>query len=340
MGPRARPELNEEEKKMKSLKTGKSFRFAVAMMAAGSLAMAGVAQADEVVPGEAVIVGEEVVVVEEGCADCPVGNNGFISIAGGVDLYDKYFFRGITQQTAGLQAQPWAELSIQLVDNGNGPFQNVAIFAGTWASLNSKDLTFGNQDAPQNPSPLYELDLYVGVSASLGAGFTASVSYVNYLYPNLGVATIQEVDLGFSYDDSEALGAFAMSPYVLLAFEVANGVSGINADKNGSYLEIGAEPGYTFNQDGSTPVTVSAPIALGMAIGQDYFYRGDTLGFASIGGSISAPLSFIPAGYGDWSVWSGITGVWQSAGARASSRPGNGDNAWKPNFGGGISMEY
>ncbi len=326
---------------MKSLKTGKSFRFAVAMMAAGSLAMAGAAQADEVVPGEAVIVGEEIVVVEEGCADCPVGNNGFITIAGGVDLYDKYFFRGLTQQTAGLQAQPWAEIAIQLVDNGEGPFQNVSFFVGTWASLNSKDLGFGNLDATQNPAPLYELDLYVGVSASLGAGFTASVSYVNYLYPNNGFSTIQELDLGISFDDSEHLGAFALSPYALFAFEVAGGSSGINGNKNGSYLEIGAEPGYTFNEDGSTPITVSAPISMGMAIGEDYVYGGNTVGFASLGLAGSAPLSFVPAGYGDWSVWSGITGVWQSAGARATSRPGgDGHDAWKPNFGAGIAMEY
>lgn len=319
---------------MKNMKVSKSFRLAVAMMTAGSLALAGTAQADEVVPGEAIIVGEEIIVVEEGCADCPVGNNGFISIAGGVDLYDKYFFRGLTQQTGGLQAQPWAELSIQLVDNGEGPFQNVALFAGAWSSLNSKDLMQYNQDATQSPMPLYELDLYVGVSASLGAGFTASVSYVNYLYPNSGTTTIQELDLGLSYDDSEHLGAFALSPYVLLAFEVAGGGSGINGDKNGSYLEIGAEPGYTFNEDGSTPITVSTPIAFGMAIGEDYYYGGNTLGFASIGGSVSAPLSFIPAGYGDWSVWSGITGVWQAAGIRTA------DTAWKPNFGGGIAMEY
>lgn len=322
---------------MKNMKVSKSFRLAVAMMTAGSLALAGTAQADEVVPGEAIIVGEEIIVVEEGCADCPVGNNGFISIAGGVDLYDKYFFRGLTQQTGGLQAQPWAELSIQLVDNGEGPFQNVALFAGAWSSLNSKDLMLyddGNKEATQRPMPLYELDLYVGVSASLGAGFTASVSYVNYLYPNSGTTTIQELDLGLSYDDSEHLGAFALSPYVLLAFEVAGGGSGINGDKNGSYLEIGAEPGYTFNEDGSTPITVSTPIAFGMAIGEDYYYGGNTLGFASIGGSVSAPLSFIPAGYGDWSVWSGITGVWQAAGIRTA------DTAWKPNFGGGIAMEY
>ncbi|HAC80035.1 MAG TPA: hypothetical protein DCG06_07050 [Deltaproteobacteria bacterium] len=334
MGPKARPELNEEKKKMKSLKTGKSFRFAVAMMAAGSLAMAGAAQADEVVPGEAVIVGEEIVVVEEGCADCPVGNNGFITIAGGVDLYDKYFFRGLTQQTAGLQAQPWAEIAIQLVDNGEGPFQNVSFFVGTWASLNSKDLGFGNLDATQNPAPLYELDLYVGVSASLGAGFTASVSYVNYLYPNNGFSTIQELDLGISFDDSEHLGAFALSPYALFAFEVAGGSSGINGNKNGSYLEIGAEPGYTFNEDGSTPITVSAPISMGMAIGEDYVYGGNTVGFASLGLAGSAPLSFVPAGYGDWSVWTGITGIWQAAAIRT------GGSDWKPNFGAGISMEY
>jgi hypothetical protein len=331
---RARPELNEEEMKMKSVKFGKSFRLAVAMMAAGSLAMAGVSQADEVVPGEAVIVGEEIVVVEEGCADCPVGNNGFITIAGGVDLYDKYFFRGLTQQTGGMQAQPWGELAIQLVDNGEGPFQNVSFFVGTWASLNTKDLMYANLPALETPTPLYELDIYLGVSASLGAGFTASVSYINYLYPNSDITTIQELDLGFSYDDSEHLGAFALSPYVLLAFEVAGGGSGINQDKNGSYLEIGAEPGYTFNEDGSTPVTVSAPIALGMAIGQDYYYGGDTLGFASIGGSVSAPLAFVPAGYGDWSVWTGITGVWQAATIRT------GGTGWKPNFGGGIAMEY
>ncbi len=73
---------------MKNMKVSKSFRLAVAMMTAGSLALAGTAQADEGVPGGGGIGGEGNIVVGEGCAGCPGGKNGFFRLRGGGCLYD------------------------------------------------------------------------------------------------------------------------------------------------------------------------------------------------------------------------------------------------------------
>jgi hypothetical protein len=305
----------------------KSARLTAALVAAGSLALVGVAQADVAAP-EAVIVGEEIVVVEAVvCADCPAGNNGMISISAGVDLYDKYFFRGYTQQTKGLQVQPWAELGIQLVDNGDGAFGDVSLFIGTWNSVTSSGLGFGDAEDTRSPANFYESDFYVGVSTSLGAGVSASASYIVYAYPSSG-GDIGEVDIALSYDDSEHLGNFALSPYVLFAFETSNSFT----DTDAGYFEFGIEPSYTLMENSDYPISISTPMALGVSMYEGY-YGDNTAGWGTVGGAVSVPLAFVPAGYGDWSASGGVYGIWQSAAIRSGS-------AWQPNVGMGISMAY
>ncbi|MFP6663439.1 MAG: hypothetical protein VCC00_04485 [Deltaproteobacteria bacterium] len=305
----------------------KSARLTAAFVAAGSLALVGVAQAD-VAAGDAVIVGEEVVVVEAvECADCAAGNNGMVSISAGVDFSDKYFFRGYTQQIAGLQVQPWAEIGIQLVDNGAGHFGDVSLFFGTWNSINTKgDEVLGGQ----SPHNWYESDFYAGISTSLGHGLSASVSYIAYTYPSTG-GDIGEIDIALSYDDSDLLGAFALSPYATFAFEIHRDQTAFEGN-NAGYFEFGIEPGCTVLENSDYPVSISTPVALGVSMYEGYFGDND-LGWGTVGAVASVPLAFVPAGYGDWSVAAGVYGIWQSAAIRTGS-------AWQPNFGMGISMDY
>lgn len=321
------------------IERSKSIRMAAALVAAGSLGLATVASADELAP-EAVIVGEEIAVVEAAaCPDCPAGNTGMISLAVGIDFYDKYFFRGYTQQADGLQTQPWAEVAIQLVDNGDKPFGDVSLFIGTWNSLNSRHHGFGDDPATTGPRNWYESDFYAGVGTSLGWGVSASVSYIAYMYPNNeGRAgegdTIGEIDLAFEYDDSEYLGDFALSPYALFAFEIHNG-TGTDSAGNSSeagYFEFGVEPGYTVLGDTDYPISLSVPMSLGVSM-YDMYYGDNDLGWAQLGGVVSVPLSFIPSSYGSWSVAAGVYGIWQSAAIRTGT-------AWQPNFGAGLSFDY
>lgn len=312
----------------------------VAVLAAGSLALAGAAQADEGA-GEAVIVGEEIAVVETtACPDCPAGNTGMISLAAGVDFADKYFYRGYTQQTSGVQIQPWAELDIQLT-NHEGPFGDLTLFVGVWNSINSKGagLFAGgvNQPSTQDPSNWYESDFYVGLATSLGAGVSASVSYVGVFYPSVGGDALPgdrgEIDLTLSYDDSDLLGDFSISPYVLFAFGIHNFNFATGGD--GGYVEIGGEPSYTIG-DGAYAPTLSLPFNIGFSLYDDYYGRND-VGWGQLGLAGSVPLGFVPASYGSWSASAGIYGIWQSAFVRDFA---GADRAWQPNFIFGISADY
>ena len=64
--------------------------------------------------------------------------------------------------------------------------------------------------------------------------------------PNDSFETIQEIAIKFKYDDSEMMGAWKLSPYVLVAFglddqaDFGNSINGNTDTDEGVYLEFGA----------------------------------------------------------------------------------------------------
>ncbi len=268
-----------------------------------SLAGAPAARAD-VVEAEEVIVGEEIIEVPA-CVDCPDKNAGRVNLSAGIDFTNAYFFRGILQERNGFIWQPYAELDFNLHE-GSDPFTNWELAVGIWNSVQSEQT--GAQ--PNHPAQWFELDGYVGLATNIYGELDTSLTYIAYSYPNGAFNTVQELDLALQFDDSEFLGAFSVQPSATFAFELdgSNGLSG----REGVYVELDAEPSYTFMQDSDYPVTLSAPLSLGLNISEYYDLAGnsETFGFLSFGVGVGVPLGFVPDNYGEWGVALGVSGYY------------------------------
>ncbi len=232
-------------------------------------------------------------------------NTGRLSISAGVDWTSAYFFRGIKQETEDLILQPYGELTFKLVENA-GALTSLSLTAGMWNSLHTGPSGSDSLTATE-PKVWYELDGYFKLSAVLLEDLTASVIYTAYLSPNNVFNTVQEVALGFSYNDAKLLGPFALNPSVLIAFEF-DGQADAGAQE-GVYAQIGIAPGYTFLADSAYPLTLSVPLAVGLSL-SDYYEFGtgsdDTFGYFSAGATLSVPLAFIPPEFGKWLVKGGV----------------------------------
>ncbi len=225
-------------------------------------------------------------------------NQGKISLSAGVDFSHAYYFRGILQTDKSFVAQPYADVTLNLYEGEQG-LNSVGATVGIWNSFHSR-----NTVAVSDPTAWYEADLYGGFTFGLFDKFEAGATYTAYISPNSAFSTVQEISFGFSFDDSDLLGAFALSPSVLLAVEV-KGQADAGADK-GVYLALGVEPGLTLIESEKYPVSLSFPLTLGLSL-SDYYEFGtgddDTFGYFDLGVALSVPLSFIPADYGSWEAY-------------------------------------
>jgi hypothetical protein len=214
----------------------------------------------------------------------------------GVDFTNAYIFRGIVQEDQGFIAQPWAELDYNLYSSETGFIRDVTIGAGVWNSFQSEE-TLANS----SPTWLYETDWYPVVYLTLPAGFSLSTIYYFYTSPNDAFSTVQELNLKLKYDDSEALGRFAMAPFVNLAIETHRTSF---APNEGVGVQLCVEPTlYSFEHD-RYPVTFTFPMELGLAI--DDYYEDATgsenvFGYFTWGVKASVPLAFMPKEPGAWS---------------------------------------
>ena len=242
---------------------------------------------------------------EKPAEEAKAPNTGRVSISAGVDWTSAYFFRGIKQETEDLILQPYGEISFKLVENA-GALTSLSLTAGIWNSLHT-GVTGSDSPIASDPKLWYELDGYFKLSAVVLEDLTAAVIYTAYMSPNDVFNTIQEIALGFSYNDGKLLGPFALNPSVLVAFEF-DGQADAGASK-GVYAQIGIAPGYTFLADSAYPLALSVPLAVGLSLG-DYYEFGtgsdDTFGYFSAGATLSVPLAFIPPEFGKWLVKAGV----------------------------------
>jgi hypothetical protein len=226
-------------------------------------------------------------------------NTGKLSLLIGNDITTAYFFRGILQERDGFITQPYGEVGIKLYES-EGLLSSFSLFGGVWNSIHSEQT-----GASASPEVLYETDWYGGAQAVFGA-LTTRASYVAYTSPNDAFATVQEFDLSGAYDDSAYLGAFALKPSVLLAFETENTAFGVD---EGIYVELGVAPGFNLNDSETYPVNLSFPMKLGLS-GDDYYEdatgNDETVGYFSGGLKLGVPLAFIPSDYGTWSTSLGV----------------------------------
>lgn len=229
-------------------------------------------------------------------------NTGRISFSGGADITTAYFFRGILQERDGFIIQPYAELGVSLY-KGEGPLSGLSLFGGFWNSIHQE----ATGASATELDVLYEQDWYGGLQLQLfDDKVTSRAFYIAYTSPNDAFATVQEVDLSASLDDSEWLGAFALNPSILFGFETENTAFGT---ERGQYMELGLNPGLDLIESDTYPVRLSFPQKVGTSL-DDYYEvtddNEDFFGYYSGGIKLSVPLAFIPEDYGAWSASGGV----------------------------------
>jgi len=241
----------------------------------------------------------------------------------GVDFTTDYFFRGIKRENQGLIAQPWIDVTIGLWDRqgpavigddktpGEGFLDRLTWTVGSWNSLHTGP-TGTRGDAPglriDDPGLWNESDIYTSLNATFLERWQASVIYTAYMFPNEAQPATQEVAVGFGYDDSKLLGAFAVKPNILFAVETAGGADGEHGEL-GTYFQFSIEPGFKIVDSKDYPISVHFPMTLGLSIA-DYYEsaagRDQTFGFFDAGVVFTMPLAFMPHQLGSWELKAGV----------------------------------
>ncbi|MFO0856217.1 MAG: hypothetical protein U0640_02530 [Phycisphaerales bacterium] len=203
----------------------------------------------------------------------------------GLDLTGAYYSRGLRQEDRGVIAQPYATVGL---DFFRGEDWNWQAYVGTWNSIHDRKTGAATPD--ESRAAWYEADAYFGVTAETGK-WTLGAQYGWFLSPNDAFTTVEELQFSASYDDSEAMGAWAMSPNATLVIETGDGTS--DGFEKGAYLQLGVEPSYEFEQKTFESLSISAPIIVGLSA-WDYYQESDDednfFGFASVGVKLSADL--------------------------------------------------
>lgn len=237
-------------------------------------------------------------------------NPGAITVAGAFDLTNAYMFRGIPQDESGVIFWPYFDLGLS-VYSGDGGLKSVTVNFGTWNSLHTGDAGLDSF----SEKLWYESDFYATLGLGLGAGTSIGATYTAYTSPNSLFSTVKEFAVKFAVDDSAYLGAAALKPYALVAFEFdAEPFSG-QADgglEAGKYLELGVAPGVTLPR-----ASVSFPVKVGLSLG-DYYETvtvnedlsvtsdDDRFGYFSVAGVVTVPFTAAPTAFGTWNVHGGV----------------------------------
>jgi hypothetical protein len=298
------------------------------------------AQAQAPAPAPAPPPGGQPQVPTEGLATTPAvveekgPNTGRLALLFGADWASAYYFRGIVdEQNGGNNVQPYAEIGFKLLDNV-GPLTSLVLAPGIW---NNWHYGGGTVVEPSDPKFWYEADLYVKLTATWWEVLSTGVTYTYYVSPNDSFTSYADVGLSVSLNDSKWLGAFALNPSLLFAFETKG--EALTADgKKGIYMGLGLAPGYTFFENSSFPVNISLPMTFGFSLKDYYTVNGEnqTFGYFSGGPLFTLPLKFIPATFGNWALKAGV----QFLKLNSNLATVNGNDSFVPIGSVGLSLTY
>jgi hypothetical protein len=228
-----------------------------------------------------------IVVLSVMCAAAPASAQDTppaVVVTGGLDFVNQYNFRGIRQNSDGVSIWPYVDFGFTPF-RGDGGLKSVGINIGSWnasnSQINTADFGTGNK--------WYESDVY----ATVGFGFSQSAlafTYTSYTSPADLFTHVKELAVKLSYDDSAALGAAALKPYALVAFELATEPGRYQADAGleaGRYLELGVAPGIAGSR-----ASLAIPVKVGLSVGNYYELNGvdNKFGYFSIAGLATVPM--------------------------------------------------
>jgi len=246
--------------------------------------------------------------VEPPQESCITGDIGF-------DVVSNYISKGIAYNNQGGILQPYADLHFRIY-KGAGALTSVTADIGIWNSFHSHtnpNVGFSGQNprfagggaGSQTTANWFEFDFQAGLTfnfdkLSLGGYFKT------YESPSSVFQNTYTAGITVAYDDSAALGAFALHPYALVELQL-EGTTGNNFrggpgfHGRGQYYEVGIAPGHTWGD-----LTLSLPVKAGFGSGG--FYLGNRgFGYISVGARADYALHFIPACLGKWTISAGAT---------------------------------
>jgi hypothetical protein len=205
--------------------------------------------------------------------------------------------------------------------HGDGPINGVSLVGGIWSDLNPHP----DKSVVTGADVVAEVDIFAGFGIKFLNDWSFDYTIQAWTFPDLteghneiDPSTEYNMDFKFSFDDTKYLKAFALHPYVDIFWNFAGDSSPVvsQATLQGTnthtfYVELGISPSYTLKLSSDYGITFTMPAYF--SVGDPSFWgtapNGDrsSLGVASVGLKISAPLAFIPKDYGSWSAYIGVT---------------------------------
>jgi len=217
----------------------------------------------------------------------------------GFDVVSNYISKGVAFENQGLIMQPYADLHFRIY-KGAGALTSVTADIGIWNSFHSHHPgTVG-----QTTRNWFEFDFQTGLTFTFDK-LSIGGYFKTYESPSSIFQNTYTVGITAAYDDSAALGAFALHPYALVELQLegstGNNFTTATTHGRGQYYEIGIAPGHTWGD-----LTLSLPIKGGFGSGG--FYLGNRgFGFVSVGARADYALHFVPACLGKWTISAGAT---------------------------------
>ncbi len=214
--------------------------------------------------------------------------------------------RGMDVSSQGVVFQPLilAFFNIYKADKSDDFINDATIVGGFWNCFGTHQLP-ATQGNPSNKTGWYETDPIAGISMGIAKNFKVSATYTAFNMQIYNIPFSQHLETKVSYDDGDYLKSFALHPYFLYWQELqGKAVTSTDANPTSShYFEVGIAPGYTFKDFYS--IKLEAPCRALMAADNFYGTGAGATPFVSlyeIGLKASAPLPFMPQGYGHWSA--------------------------------------
>ncbi len=230
---------------------------------------------------------------------------------------------GLLVENQGVVFQPLLSLSADLYLRPAEFLSGVTATVGGWSSVHSRE-------SGKQPGHWNEGDLFGGLTLAFARDWRLSAFYERYYSQTDSYPETAEVALTLSYDDTRALGLFALHPYVTLTPQVENKTSvTFRADKiHRSYeWRLGVTPAYQFQQ---IPLKLELPTFFTLVpndyyqrstletrhleiFGIDYPYQvyngaggGNGVGYFTTALRASVPLKFMPRQTGFWNVYAAV----------------------------------
>ena len=244
----------------------------------------------------------------------------------GVNVVTAYYYHGSLQQNHSPSFQPYLNLNFKAYE-GDGVLNKAVFTLGLWNSLTNPGTgPVTGPGAWKAPHSWVESDIAPSLALTFGK-ITITESYLFMTFPNGSMAQTSESLISkLSFDDSDALGSFALHPSITHQHETSGKSALLGNNKTGNYWEAAVAPSVS-----TGPVTLTVPLTLGY--GSSGYYIKDGYGYFSAGLNVGYALP-MPKNMGTWTATTGVTYY----NLNKSAVGGNMDNDFVGSIGLGVAF--